>query len=105
MTLAHDGMLEPIESSLVLPEVKDPKHWWGGHIWEDNVSTHGTWYNTTLAKADEFRSFDDCLNPKWKSKIGFSDPRVPSSGQSIWSFMWDLKGEEFPKKWLSKIYS
>jgi ABC-type Fe3+ transport system substrate-binding protein len=111
VTLAHDGMLEPIESFLVLPEVKDPRQWWGGHIWEDNVSTnrflysfladvstHGIWYNTSLAKAEEFRSFDDYLNPKWKSKIGFSDPRVPSSGQSIWSFMWDLKGEEFLKK-------
>jgi ABC-type Fe3+ transport system substrate-binding protein len=109
--LAHDGMLEPIDSFLVLPEVKDAKQWWGGHIWEDNistnrflysfladVSTHGIWYNTTLVKPEDFRSFDDYLNPKWKGKIGFSDPRVPSSGQSIWSFMWELKGEEFLKK-------
>ena len=51
-----------------------------------------------MAKAEELKSFDDYLNPKWKSKIGFSDPRVPSSGQSIWSFMWELKGEEFLKK-------
>ena len=109
--LAHDGMLEPLEPSFVLPEVKDPKQWGGGHIWEDNlstnrflysfladVSTHGVWYNTILAKPEDFRSFDDYLNPKWKGKIGFSDPRVPSSGQSIWSFMWDLKGEEFLKR-------
>ena len=40
------------------------------------------------------RSFEDYLNPKWKGRIGFSDPRVPSSGQSIWSFMWELRGEE-----------
>jgi ABC-type Fe3+ transport system substrate-binding protein len=111
VSLAHDNMLEPIEPFLVLPEVKDPKQWWGGHIWEDNlstnrflysfladVSTHGIWYNTSLVKAEDFRSFDDYLNPKWKGKIGFSDPRVPSSGQSIWSFMWELKGEEFLKK-------
>ena len=111
VTLAHGGMLEPIETFLVLPEVKDPKEWWGGHIWEDNlsthrflysfladVSTHGIWYNSTLAKPEELRSFDDYLSPKWKGKIGFSDPRVPSSGQSIWSFMWDVKGEEFLKK-------
>lgn len=109
--LAHDGMVEPLESFFVLPEVKDPKQWWGGHIWEDNlstnrflysfladVSTHGIWYNTTLAKPEDFRSFDDFLSPKWKGKIGFSDPRVPSSGQSIWSFMWDVKGEEFLRK-------
>jgi iron(III) transport system substrate-binding protein len=109
--LTHDGMLEPMEAFWILPEVKDAKQWWGGHIWEDNVSTnrflysfladvstHGIWYNTSLAKPEEFRAFDDYLNPKWKGKIGFSDPRVPSSGQSIWSFMWDIKGEEFLKK-------
>jgi ABC-type Fe3+ transport system substrate-binding protein len=109
--LAHDGMLEPIESFLILPEVKDAKEWWGGHIWEDNlsthrylysfladVSTHSIWYNSSLAKPEELRSFDDYLSPKWKGKIGFSDPRIPSSGQSIWSFMWEVKGEEFLKK-------
>jgi ABC-type Fe3+ transport system substrate-binding protein len=109
--LAHDGMLEPLESFFILPEVKDAKQWWGGHIWEDNisthrflysfladVSTHSIWYNSSLAKPGELRSFDDYLAPKWKGKIGFSDPRIPSSGQSIWSFMWDVKGEEFLKK-------
>src|SRR5262249_28610875 len=40
VTLAHDGMLEPIESFLILPEVKDPKEWWGGHIWDDNLNTN-----------------------------------------------------------------
>jgi iron(III) transport system substrate-binding protein len=109
--LTHDGMLEPMESFWVLAEVKDPKQWWGGHVWEDNVSTHkflysfladvsthSIWYNTSLAKPQELQSFDDYLNPKWKGRIGFSDPRIPSSGQSIWSFMWELRGEEFLKK-------
>jgi iron(III) transport system substrate-binding protein len=109
--LTHDGLLEPLESFWILPEVKDPKQWWGGHIWEDNlntnkylysfladVSTHSTWYNTQLAKPQELRSFEDYLNPKWKGRIGFSDPRVPSSGQSIWAFMWERRGEEFLKK-------
>ncbi len=109
--LAADGMLEPIETFWILPEVKDPRQWWGGHILEDNlktnkflysfladVSTHGTWYNTKLAKPEELRSFEDYLNPKWKGKIGFSDPRVPSSGQSIWSFLWEQRGEEYLRK-------
>src|SRR6188508_631647 len=34
--LGYDGMLEPIESFWILPEIKDPNQWWGGHIWEDN---------------------------------------------------------------------
>ncbi len=109
--LTHDGMLEPMESFWILPEVKDPKLWYGGHIWEDNISTHkflysffadvstqNAWYNTTAAKAEDFRGFDDYLHPKWKGKIGFADPRVPGSGQGIWSFMWEIKGEEFLRK-------
>jgi iron(III) transport system substrate-binding protein len=111
VTLAHDGMLEPIEPNMILPEVKDPKNWWGGHIWEDNlrtkrflysflaeVGTGGLWYNPTLAKPEELRSFDGLLNPKWKGKIGLSDPRVPGSGQSLWSFLWEIKGEDYLKK-------
>src|SRR5262245_40824496 len=43
--LAHDGMLEPIEPLLILGEVKDPKEWWGGHIWEDNLSTNRYLYS------------------------------------------------------------
>jgi iron(III) transport system substrate-binding protein len=110
-SLADSGMVEPLDAKLILPEVKEPKNWWGGHIWEDNVKTNrflysfiadagtgGFWYNTDLAKPDELRSLDDFLNLKWKGKVGFLDPRTPGSGQSIWSFLWDIKGEGYLRK-------
>jgi hypothetical protein len=25
---------------MVLPEVKDPSQWWGGHMWEDNIKNN-----------------------------------------------------------------
>ena len=109
--LIKTGLFEPAENTMILPEVKDPKNWWGGHVFMDNVSgtrlfysfiatksTEGFWHNTTLAKADELRSLDDFLNPKWKSKIGLSDPRVAGSGLSVWSYLWDVKGEDYLKK-------
>jgi len=110
-SLVESGMVEPLDTMLILPEVKEAKNWWGGHIWEDNVSTKrflysfiadagtgGLWHNSSLAKAEELRSVDDFLNPKWKGKIGFGDPRVPGSGQSFWSFFWEIKGEDYLRK-------
>jgi len=106
----YDVAADDFNSYMILPEVKDPKHWWGGHIWEDNVSTkrhayaflcyttETWWYNSSQAEPSETRSFDDLLNPKWKGRIGLLDPRNPGSGQNTWSFLWKTKGEEFLTK-------
>lgn len=109
--LIHGGIFDSLAPQMILPEVGDPKNWWGGHIWMDNVNTKryfysfiaetsggGLWYNTKLTKPEQIRSFDDLLNPKWKGKIGFSDPRVPGSGQFTWAFLWDIKGEDYLKE-------
>jgi ABC-type Fe3+ transport system substrate-binding protein len=55
------------------------------------------WYNTDLVKPSEIRSFDDFLNPKWKGKIGFLDPRTRGGGDANWSYFWQVKGEEYLK--------
>jgi iron(III) transport system substrate-binding protein len=106
--MLDEGILDPIEPWLVLPEVKDLKQWWGGHLWVDNAKKfiytfqahlpEVIWYNTDLLKPDEIRSFDDFLKPKWKGKIGYLDPRTPGAGDSCWSFMWRVKGEEYLKQ-------
>jgi iron(III) transport system substrate-binding protein len=106
--MLDEGILDPIEPWLTLPEVRDPKQWWGGHLWVDNAKrfvysfqaylSEVIWYNTDLVKPNEIRSFDDFLNPKWKGRIGYLDPRTPGAGDSTWSFMWRIKGEEYLKK-------
>lgn len=110
LTMIPAGAADEVLPYMILPEVKEPKHWWGGHIWEDNVSTkkhiyafqcytsETFWYNNSLVKPDEIRSYDDLLNPKWKGRIGYLDPRNPGSGQNSWTFLWKVKGEEFLKK-------
>ena len=108
MGLIGQDVLEPLEPMMILPEVKDPKNWWGGFIWADNINTHkyffsftansgsaNRWYNSDLYNGDEFRSYDDLLNPKLKGKIGFLDPQYPGAGQGSWSFLWATKGEGF----------
>ncbi len=34
-----ENILDAIDPYLILPEVRDPKHWWGGHIYIDNAKT------------------------------------------------------------------
>lgn len=106
--LLEPNFLEPVMPSMILPEVRDPKHWWGGHLWADNAKkyiysftaymTETIWYNSTLVKPEEITSWENLLDPKWKGKIAILDPRSPGSGESNWAFLLKIKGEEFLAK-------
>jgi iron(III) transport system substrate-binding protein len=106
--LLAEGILEPFEPYLILPEVKDPKQWWGGHMWVDRAKryiysfqaylTESMWRNETLLKAEDLKSYDDLLNPKWRGKIGILDPRTPGAGDSNWAYIWLVKGEDYLRK-------
>lgn len=101
-------LLEPVEPFFVLPEASDPRHWWGGHMWVDNAKrfiypfvayqTVSLWCNPNEYNPVQFKSFDDLLNPKLQNKIGMSDPRTPGSGNSMWSHMLSVKGQDYLKK-------
>jgi iron(III) transport system substrate-binding protein len=107
-----ENILDTVEPYFLLAEVKDPKQWWGGHIWIDNAKryiynfvayqTVSLWANPNEYKPAEFKSFDDLLSPKLQGKIGISDPRTPGSGSSMWSYMNYIKGEEYLKKFVGQ---
>jgi iron(III) transport system substrate-binding protein len=92
LTSAHSlyrgKTLQPIDSALILPEVRDPSKWWQGkHHYADvegrylfvsgaSVYLRFASYNTDLINPAEFKSYWDLLQPKWKGKIVATDPRT-----------------------------
>jgi len=102
------NLIEPVMPAMLMDEVKDPKQWWGGHIWADSAKkyiygftaymTETIWCNSTLVKPEEITSWDSLLDPKWKGKIAILDPRSPGSGESTWAFLWRIKGEPYLAK-------
>ncbi len=105
----REKMLDPLKPVLVLPEVIDGSKWKNGKLWfmdpEQqyilrlfNTVGPSFYINTREAKASEFRSARDLLNPKWKGKISAHDPTVPGSGSNQAARFYLQFGEDFVKK-------
>jgi iron(III) transport system substrate-binding protein len=91
------GVLQPIEPALLLPEVKDPSLWRRGLEFTDGdklglVMTPYTieafMVNSRATRPEEFTSYRDLLDPRWKNQIIAHDPRIAGSGQAIFAFLY-----------------
>jgi iron(III) transport system substrate-binding protein len=112
-TLLPMGAVEPLENYWVLPEVRDPKHWFAGHVWTDNAKRYAyspygymldnIWYNASQVKEEEVRSYDDLLNPKWKGKIAMWDPREGGAAAGKWTYLSQIKGEGYLRKLVEQL--
>ena len=110
-SLFKADLFEPLAPAMILPEVKDPTKWFGGHLWADNQTgnnllysfvaqvTPSLYYNTQLVKPQDVRSYNDLLDPKWKGKIGLKGTLVClGGGLAMWAFLLDLKGEDYVRR-------
>ena len=96
--LIPNKIVEPLEPTLILPEVKEAKNWRGGalefvdpgrQLLVMTLIQRGTLYvNSNLVNPKEFSSYKDLLDPKWKGKIVGDDPRKSGTGQASFLFFY-----------------
>jgi iron(III) transport system substrate-binding protein len=108
-TFLPNKWLDPLKPALILPEVIDPKVWPTGAPWfrdpsgEISLQIFNTispigYINTQSVAADELKTSDDLLNPKWKGKIASYDPSVNGGGLIFGSVVYVTRGEDFAKQ-------
>ncbi len=91
-------VLDPLESFMILPEVKNVKNWRGGEFefldpqrtaMVMSPYTRGQLFiNPKLVSESDFTSYKDLLKPKWKGKIVVDDPLKPGPGSASFGFFY-----------------
>jgi iron(III) transport system substrate-binding protein len=109
-TLLKAQALDPINSALIMPEVKDTSKWFEGkHHYNDGESRYifiyaafplrMLAYNTKLVDPKTLTSFWDLLDPKWKGKVSAKDPNDPGGGSPLLFLHYNPQlGPEYLKK-------
>jgi iron(III) transport system substrate-binding protein len=108
------GVLDSIKSTFILPDVTEESRWLGGKhhyvdaesqiiLYEGTPAGTSIYYNTNLVKPEEFSSYRDLLNPKWKGKILMFE-RTGSGFPSLTPIYYNpLLGPDFLRRLLGEM--
>lgn len=108
------GALEPLDAQLVLPEVRDRSLWFQNQLWWNDaaaplsdISFQGLMYptayvNTQLVNVNEFKSYWDFADPKWRGKVVSNDIRIAGPGGVPARFIY--KNSKLGPAWFDKFF-
>jgi iron(III) transport system substrate-binding protein len=101
--LKSEGILDPVEPLLILPEVTDPGVWKKGFFFMDKERmlkpmrarfVRFVVRNTGMVNKGELNSYRDLLNPKWKGKMVMDNLTLPGTGNTFLSFLVAIWGRD-----------
>jgi ABC-type Fe3+ transport system substrate-binding protein len=111
---AEMGWLEPLKPMLILPEVLDDAKWLGGfdagfmdrarsgaYAFTLDVS-RTTFVNHDIVPEGAFQREQDYLDPRWKGRIAWQDPRAGGSGSLRVASLLQLLGEDGVERLLTQ---
>jgi iron(III) transport system substrate-binding protein len=98
------GAMVPLKPALILPEVTDPRHWFGNKL-EFADADEWNLVFTTVPKAvlaftpgqvryEDVDEVQELLDPRWKGKIVINDPIPTGGGNSLFRWLWHVLGPE-----------
>jgi iron(III) transport system substrate-binding protein len=108
--LAHEGIFDPLLPALIQPDIKNPKTWggWDNAFYDDEkkymmsfwTSLLSPYYNAKFVSPDRVKKLGlrILLEPEFKGKIVFWDPRVGGSGSNMAQFLYMKLGADGLKK-------
>ncbi|MBI4331660.1 MAG: extracellular solute-binding protein [Chloroflexi bacterium] len=89
-TFRPAGMVETLDRTIFLPEALDPSAWFTRELFFLDKGRHSVLVfasaqapvvrNTDMVKRDEIKSYRDLLDPRWKGRILWTDPRSSTGG-------------------------
>jgi iron(III) transport system substrate-binding protein len=105
--------VDPIPPLLAGPDVRDLSVWLGNKLTfadsqQQFVLVFSGYvkapfvYNPDMVNPDDFTSYRDLLDPKWKGKMAFRDPRLAGGGLASATFMYTT--QSLGKDYLTQLF-
>ena len=106
-SLKPHGVFAPLRPALILPDASDDSKWrWGfdsAFLDNDRQLMFGfdatirpvVYVNRGLVPESELSTVEQLLEPRWRGKISWNDPRVNGGGSGSATHLLMVKGEDF----------
>jgi iron(III) transport system substrate-binding protein len=112
--LAGEGALVPLRPALVQPDVLADSKWFGGfdagfqdksrqyvYAFEGAV-TFQVLVNREFVPESQLRSLEQLLEPQWRGKVSWLDPRLPGGGATTAGQLLLMMGEDYYRRLLAQ---
>jgi len=108
------GAIQPLKPALILPQIVDDSQWFDGFDagFHDKAKQYafgfmGTlsyqvYVNRDVVSEAELAQFDQLLDPRWKGRITWVEPRLTGVGATVAGQLHLVKGEDYLRQLLAQ---